>query len=540
MSESRFVSNEGSGAAQVPLGVLLPQDERCHEAADAASPNSHRQLDLLKRTFYFPAMLGTMLVGAVFILGRYFAVDPDVWWHIKNGQNILATHHWPTTDTFSFTVNGQPWISMEWLGDILFATIARLGGLRGLDALLIVLGGTIMVALYAYATLRSGSSKAGFAAAAALLVLANGSFTLRPQMLGYLFLILTLIVLERFRQSDSRWVWFLPLMFLVWVNAHGSFVIGMLAIGVYWLGGLADFRVGGIESRRWTSKQRIRLEIVFLLCLVALTITPYGVQLALYPFHIASSLPIGVANVMEWQSMPFNILGGKFFLFLLLGFMAAQTAFRFTWRVEELALFLFGAMMACFHVRFVLVFVPFCAPLLATVLARWLPRYERTKDQYVLNAILMTAAIAAMAWYFPSRAEMEKTVAERFPVRAVEYMRQRNIAGPLLNSYGFGGYLVWKDQKVFVDGRADPYERGGSLADYFYITHLKPGALRVLESYGIKSCLLESDEPLATVLATQTEWQKVYWDNLSVLFVRRGATAELETAGGSARAGQKE
>ena len=540
MSESRFVSTEGSGAVQVPLAVLLPQDERSHEAVHTTRAKSRRLLDLLKCTFSFPAMLGTMLVGAVFVLGRYFAVDPDVWWHIKNGQNILASHHWPTTDTFSFTVNGQPWISMEWLGDLLFAAIAGLGGLQGLEAVLIVLGGAVMIALYAYGTLRSGSSKAGFAGAAALLVLANGSFTLRPQMLGYLFLILTLIALERFRQADSRWVWLLPLLLLVWVNAHGSFVIGMLAIGVYWLGGLAEFRVGGIESRRWTSTERIRLEMVFLLCLVASTITPYGTQLALYPFHIASSLPIGVANVMEWQSMPFNILGGKFFLLLLLGFMAAQTALRFTWRAEELALFLFGAMMACLHVRFVLVFVPFCAPLLATVLARWLPRYERGKDQYVLNAILMVAAIAAVAWYFPSRAEMEKTVAERFPVRAVEYMQQNNIAGPLLNSYGFGGYLVWKDQKVFVDGRADPYERGGSLADYFYITHLKPGALRVLESYGIKACLLESDEPLATMLAAQPQWQKVYSDNLSLLFVRRGATGELESAGGPTRAGQNE
>src|SRR5262249_47767848 len=153
--------------------------------------------------------------------------------------------------------------------------------------------------------------------------------------------------------------------------------------------------------------------------------------------------------------------------------------FRFTWRVEELALFLFGAMMACLHVRFVLVFVPFFVPLLATVLARWVPKYERAKDQPALNAILMTAAATAMIWFFPSRAEMEKTVAERFPVRAVEYMQQHNIAGPLLNNYDFGGYLVWKDRKVFVDGRADPFERGGSLADYFHIMRVKPGALTI-------------------------------------------------------------
>jgi len=517
----------------------IPASE-ARASADALAPTAVTTLSLMKRVVSFPAMLGTMLVGAVFIAGRSFAVDPDLWWHVKNGQNILGTHHWPITDPFSFTVAGQPWISTEWLGDVLFAAVAGLAGLQGLEALLIVLGGAVMVALYAHGTLRSGNSKAGFVAAAALLVLANGSFSLRPQMLGYVFLIIMLIVLERFRRGESKWLWFLPGVLLVWVNAHGSFVIGMMAIAAYWLGGLVEFRVGGIEARRWTPAQRVRLEIVFLLCLIALTITPYGTQLAVYPFHVASSLPIGVANVMEWQPMPFNILGGKFFLALLLGFLVLQTAFRFTWRLEELALFLFGTMMACFHVRFVLLFVPFFAPLLATILARWVPTYDRAKDQYILNAVLVSAAAAAMVWFFPSRAEMQQTVARRFPVRAVEYMQEHAIAGPMLNSYGFGGYLIWRGQKVFVDGRADPYERGGSLADYFHITHLQPGALAVLRGYGIESCLLERDEPLATMLDALPEWQRVYSDNLSVLFVKRNATISANAMRGSATLGQKE
>jgi hypothetical protein len=540
MSESEIAWRAGVGAE----GMEIPASEACASASAlapaAVKTRAGDSLSLLKRVVSFPAMLGTMLVGAVFIAGRTFAVDPDLWWHVKNGQNILATHRWPTTDPFSFTVAGQPWISTEWLGDVLFAAVARLAGLQGLDALLIILGGAVMVALYAYGTLRSGNSKAGFVAAATLLVLANASFSLRPQMLGYVFLIITLIVLEQFRRGESKWLWFLPVLLLLWVNAHGSFVIGMLAIAAYWLEGLVQFRVGGIEARRWTPAQRIRLEIIFLLCLIALTITPYGTQLALYPFHVASSLPIGVANVMEWQPMPFNIVGGKFFLALLLGFMIVQIAFRFTWRLEELALFLFGTMMACLHVRFVLLFVPFFAPLLATILARWVPTYNRAKDQYILNAVLMTAAAVAIVWYFPSRAEMQQTVARRFPVRAVEYMQQHAIAGPMLNSYGFGGYLIWKGQRVFVDGRADPYERGGSLADYFHITHLQPGALVVLRGYGIESCLLERDEPLATMLAALPEWQRVYADNLSVLFVKRNATTSANAMRGSATLGQKE
>jgi hypothetical protein len=532
MSESESALRAGDGVT----GITVPSGP----AARPLDAGATSYVSLLLQVISFPAMLATFLVGAVFFIARDFSVDPDLWWHIKNGQNILTTHHWPTTDLFSFTVAGQPWISTEWLGDVLFATVARLGGLQGLDALLIILGSTVMLALYAYATLRSGNSKAGFVVATVLFLLANPSFSLRPQMLGYLFLILTLIVLEKFRQGSARALWFLPLLFLVWVNTHGSFVIGMGAIGAYWLGGLAKFRLGDLASDAWTRTERLRLEIVFLLCLVALTITPYGAELARYPFHVASSLPLGVANVLEWQPMPFNLPGGKIFLALLLGFPVVQIVFRFKWRIEEVALFLFGAMMACLHVRFLLVFVPFFAPLFATVVARWVPRYERSKDRYLLNAILMTGVIVAMVRYFPTRPQMEAIVARGFPVNAVAYMREHSVPGPLFNTYNFGGYLVWMNEKVFVDGRADPYERGGALADYFHITKLQPGALAVLRNYGVRSCLLRLDEPLVTMLAAVPEWQRVYADDLSVLFVRRQGDSPLGVAPRLSGPGTKE
>ena len=543
MRETRFVSNAGNSAAQVPLRVLLPHEPPAPETAQTASTVKSRSLSaVLRYMFSFPVMLGTLLVGAVFVVSRRFAVDPDLWWHLKNGQNILATHHWPTTDPFSFTVAGQPWISTQWIGDVLMGAVARVAGLQGLEALLVVLGGSVMVGLYVFASLRAGNSKAGFAAATILLAPAYLSFSLRPQMLGYLFLILTLITLEQFRRGNSKYVWLLPLLILVWVNTHGSFIIGMVAIAAYWLGGLFDVHLGGIESVQWTPAQRLRLAIVFLLSLLALTITPYGSEMALYPFQVASSLPIGVANVLEWQPMPFNIVAGKFFLALLLGFFLLQIAFRFTWRLEELGLFLFGTMMACLHVRFILLFVPFFAPLLATILGKWVPRYESSKDKYILNAAVMAGAAVAIVCFFPSYREMEQFVARDFPVRAVEYIEQHPVPRPMLNSYGFGGYLVWKDIRVFVDGRADPYERGGSLADYFYITHLKRGAAEVLQRYGINSCLLYSDEPLATLLANLPGWRRAYADNLSVLFVKQNSIAfSGATRGNGASAqGQKE
>ena len=537
MSEFRIALPGDSGAESMPIPAA---SEACAPVVVLAPPaiatSPAESVSLLKRLVSFPAMLGTMLVGAVFFTGRMFAVDPDLWWHVKNGQNILATHHWPTTDPYSFTVAGTPWLSYEWLGDVLFGAAARFAGLQGLDALLIILGSAILVALYAYATLRSKNSKAGFVTAAGLYVLVTPSLSLRPQMLGYLFIILTLVVLEYFRQGKLRSVWCLPPLFVVWINTHGSWVIGLAVLFVFLACGLMNFRIGSIEARCWSATERIHLEVAFLLSLAVIPLTPYGTRLAAYPFTVASSLPVNLANVLEWQPMPFNLLGGKIFLALLLGFFLAQMALRFSCRLDELALFVGGTVVACLHLRFVLLFVPFFSALLVTLIARWVSPYDRRKDRYVVNAVLMAVIIAAMVRYFPTRAGMQEIVSQKFPVRAVDYLRNHAVPGPMYNTYGYGGYLIWAlpEQKVFIDGRGDLYEVGGAFSDYLEVADLKPAAFAVLRAYQIQSCLLDRSEALATVLGNQSDWHEEYSDGVSVLFVRRTATASANAVRSSA------
>jgi hypothetical protein len=517
-----------------PLAPLDPVGEsaECKPSTLGAAVVQARRLGaLMLRAISFPAMLGMLLVGAAFGTVRSFNVDPDLWWHIKTGELILSTHRWATTDPYSYTAKGMPWMSCEWLGDVVFAAVYRISGLRGLEALLVVLASAVILALYAFATLRCGNSKAGFVAAGVLLTLANASFNLRPQMMGYLFLILTLIALERFRQGMQRAVWMLPVLFMLWINSHGSWIIGLGVVALYIACGLVSFQVGSLGAQRWSRSERLRLEAVFMLLLAAVAVTPYGARLAAYPFTVASSLPISVANILEWQVMPFNLPGGKMFLVLVLGFFLAQMAFRLSWHAYEILLFLFGTAMACLHVRFLLLFVPFFAPLMAPILARWTPAYNKAKDQYLINFVLMAGIVIAVVHYFPSRSDMNKKVADQFPVQALAYMQQHSVPGPLFNSYGFGGYMVEAGYKTFIDGRSELFEETGVLDDYMHITMLKPGAMQVLNEYGIRSCLLQRDEPLATVLASIPDWQKVYSDGVSALYVKRdGGDVHGQTA----------
>jgi hypothetical protein len=524
------------------MPIPAPSDAYARNVAQVGTAETTSFISVLRRVFSFPLMLATCLVGRVFYEGRTFFVDPDLWWHIKVGQNILATHHWPTTDPFSFTVAGTPWIAYEWLGDVLLGGVARYGGLLGLDVLLIVLASAVMLALYAYGTMRSGNSKAGFVASGLLCSLAFASFNLRPQMLGYFFLVLALIALERFRQGKPRAIWFLPPLFLLWINTHGSWVIGLGVILVFLASGLVEFRYGGIEARRWSATERMRLELVFLLCLAAVPLTPYGTRLAAYPFTVASTLPLNVGNVLEWQPMPFNIPGGKLFLAVVLAFFVAQMVLQLTWRLAEVVLFFGGILLACLHVRFLLLFVPFFIPLFATVMARWLPPYDRKKDHYFLNVFLMAAVVIAMMKYFPTRSEIQGIVARTYPVRAVEYLQQHPVPGPMFNTYGYGGYLIWMlpEQKVFIDGRGDLYEDGGAFSEYLEVSSLKPAAFTVLRAHRIQWCLLERKEPLATVLSAQPDWEQRYSDDVSVLFVRRNNAPWQDAAPGRTVPSRKE
>jgi hypothetical protein len=470
----------------------------------------------------FAFMLGVCLVCRVYYALRSFDVDPDLWWHIKIGQSILATHRWPITDPYSFTAAGQHWRAYEWLGDIIFAAVYRIGGLRGLGALLIVLGSLFALALYYYTTIRCNNPKAGFLATAVLINLVN-VFNLRPQMLAYLYLVLTLIVLERFRQGKRGEIWLLPLLMVVWINTHGLWIIGLGTIGAYLASGLMTVRVGGLETQLWNAPDRRQLSLVFLLSVTAIFITPYGAGLATLPFQMNSS-PVGLANVQEWQPMVFNLPGDKLFLYLILGFLLVQVLARLKWRLEELGLFLFGAMMAFLHLRFLPLFAVFFAPIFAVILARWLPRYDRAKEIYALNAAVIVSLLGAMVWYFPSQSDYSNIVDRNLPVAAVRYLDTHSVPVPMYNRYEFGGYLLWArgpEHKVFIDGRGELYEPVGILSDYIRLANFNPGSLEILQKYNIQSCLLSPGDALSTVLTALPDWKTVFSDDHSVLFVRR-------------------
>jgi hypothetical protein len=492
----------------------------------------------LKRCFSFPVFLGAILVAANFAIERGLRLDPDTWWHIKYGEAILQTGRWPMVDTWSFTVHGMPRVAYEWGGEVLTALAYRIGGLRGLDGLLILLTSTIVLLIYYFAWLRCRNSYASFFATLILLPVAVLCFTLRPQLLGYIFLLITLIALERFRLGEQKKLWILPVVFLLWVNTHGSFPLGFMVLGLYWITGLVEFTSGGLYAVRWRPEQRLHLELVSLLSVAVLPLTPYGTRLAAVPFNVATSLPLNFTHIVEWQPINTGFWQAKLLVILLFGFIVAQVAFRLRYRLEEFSFFLVVLYATFVHFRFAIMFAIVFAPLAASIFLRWAPTYDPRNDKYVVNAVLASAAVLSFTLFLPSEAALRTKVSSDYPVQAVRYIQEHPVPGKLFNNYNFGGYLVWAlapGHKVFIDGRGDIYEHARVFSDYATVAQLKPEALAVLESYQINSCLIEKDAPLTVLLASTTTWKEIYKDGISCVFVRRKTRLSTSTGLSAAR-----
>jgi hypothetical protein len=504
----------------------------------------------------FPVFLGAVLVAGVFLnlslrLGNAAALPPghwhvtfvegDTYWHIAAGQRILRTHHWPTTNYYSFTTPNSEWLAYEWVGEVIMAAASYLGGPRALMALLTVLVSMIVLLVYYSANLASGNPKSAFAATAAVLPLLGSCFSVRPQLLGYIFLLITLICLERYRRGFERSLWLLPLLFVLWVNTHGTFTLGLAAMVIYWIAGAKDFRLGNVEGKAWLPRERRHLGWVLILCVAGLVVNPYGPHLLRYEWGITTQ-SINLAYFEEWQPLSFNEFFGVWFLLLLLAFAVGVVALRRVQRLEEIALVLLAGYWACIHQRFVVSFAIVVAPVLAGLLAELFPAYEPDQNKPVLNAALI--ALFAVAWValFPSAARLQRLIDRNQPRRAWEYLRAHPVPERLFNDNFWGGYLIWASggqQKVFIDGRSDAYEPSGVLADYLKILGRDPQAPSLLEKYGVSSCLVERDGSLSAWLDAQPAWRRLYQDDLSVVFVRDDAASKPGQAvrAGSAASG---
>ncbi len=480
----------------------------------------------MRKLLSFPVMLASLLVLLAVVTVRSRFDDPDMWWHLKMGQIIWTTHTIPRADIFSYTTNHHAYIPHEWLSQFLIYGAYKFAGYSGLMLWLCVFSSALLVAGYILCSLYSGNVKVGFLGAMTIWLFATIGLAIRPQMIGYLLLVIELLLIELGRTRNPRWFFLLPPLFAIWVNCHGSFFLGIVVAGVIAFSSCFNFRSGLLTAKSWVPVRRRALTLALIGSVFALFLNPVGLKLILYPLNLLMNQPINIGNVQEWQSLRLTDPRGLAFLGVL-GFIFVFMLVR---RVElqwtELLTLALATWLAASHERMVFVFGILVAPTLSRLLASYWREYESERRLLLPNAVLIAASLTIAFFAFPDLANLTAQVERNSPAGAVAFIKDHHLSGPMLNDYAFGGYLIWSAPAypVFIDGRTDIFEWTGILQEYGEWATFRVGPAGLLNKYGISFCLLQRESPMATVLPLLPNWKAVYSDQKSVIFVRTPST----------------
>jgi hypothetical protein len=484
----------------------------------------------------FLAVLTLVLVVLQFIFSMYRPDmnDPDIWWHMRNARYLFERHQLPRADMYSFTVAGRPWINHEWLSEIPYYLAYRAFGLVGLKSLSFFILSAIFLLLLYLCFQESRNFKASVTCCYYATFLATVSFGPRTILFGYVYLLLLLIVLERFRIRGNAPLWGLPLLFCLWVNTHGSWSLGLIVFFLIAISGLVEGSWGRVDAVRWTPLQFRKLLVTGLASVAALFVNPYGWRLVYYPFDLAFKQKLNIAHVLEWVSVDFHELRGKMVLVLLMGLLLGALLRNRRWHLGELLILLFALYSGLTYIRFLVLLGLVAAPVLAKTLD-FFPLYRPHDDTPRINTAVILLVLGLMVYFWPREAKIRRSIEDTYPAGVLSYWQEHPPQGNVLNFYLWGGYLGWHDPsvKVFVDSRVDIFEYAGVLQDYLDLmgadnSEHRPD--RIIDKYNIRYVLFppsDSKNPLHTggelvyVLEHDPRWKTLYKDKVCILLEKQ-------------------
>jgi hypothetical protein len=456
--------------------------------------------------------LGIVVYALALINGRALLNDSDTYWQITVGQWILDHNALPRVDLYSFTKTGEAWASSSWLSQLLLAASYNLAGWTGP----IVLAAACIAATFAMLTWILGQRLPAPIAIAVTLVallvpvqhlLARPHVFVMPVMLAWAYGLLS--ASERGRAPSF---WLLPLIAL-WTNLHGGFVFGLVLVGGVALDALWN------ADRTQRSTVALRWAVFGVAALAACCVTPYGWGSILAARKI---LDLGELLHLIYEWMPADFSRLSMFEMSILALIAGALYGGVKLSPPRIALVLGLLHMALAHNRNIEIFV-LLVPIvvLAPVASQFGFQPARFARMGVPTAAMAVLLVLVGCWSWVLSANAGFAPPERqSPAVAVDVLKARN-PKRVLNDLPFGGYLIWRQMPVFIDGRAELYGEAFELA-YYRALQLKDvnQFLDILKTWEIDAVLLTPATPAVGLLDNIGGWQRIYSDENAVLHVR--------------------
>lgn len=470
---------------------------------------TERGLVLLLFAFAVAASVGT-------------ATDPDLWWHLRTGE-VIVDDGIPRTDIFSYTVAGTDWITHEWGSQVLMWLLWSAGGS---SALIVVF--TALVGLSFALAFRTSRARPLITVSMVVLAafVARIATAPRPQMFNLLFLAGLILMLERIRQQRlaPRWVWAAVPLIVVWANLHSGYLLGIVTIAVYAVGERLEARRH--DGRPMATDAGHKLPAVAVASFVGAALNPSGLALWTYPLETLRSDAMR-DYIQEWHSPDFHSTWFWPFALMLVVSVVAVVASPRRPGVTQMLLLAGTGLAGLQSMRHIPLFAIVAIPIVAEqievaldaqrVRAQTRPPLRSTAIAPLLAILGMVVAVGGVAAAISSN---DDAVAATYPVDAVDAILDSDLADARgYNAYGWGGYLIWRDIDVFIDGRADVY------GDEFMRLHFQAEKLEAdwrepLDTFDVEYVLLAPDAEFGLVLDEAADWTEVYTDDVAVIWAR--------------------
>lgn len=425
---------------------------------------------------------------------------PDLWFHLQIGQENLINKTISQADFHSFTAEGQKYINQSWLAQIVFFSIYKILGIFGLQLFHSVILFSIFILLF----LSSKSSKTptSLIALIFLLPLAFIHDQIRPFIFTWFFSSLIIFLLSKKKYYP------LPIVFLLWVNLHAGFLLGLGVIFFYLL----------IES---ISSKKIEPLLFFLLSFIATLINPSGIKVYSYPFSINDSIKL--LSISEWQ--PFEV--GTIYFWIYLIFILTIIVLSIKQKVYRTNLLEF-IFIICFSLfgftsmRQSAPIVIFLFPLFVKYTSKALSSLKKIFIPIISCLVLL---ILFFSLKIPQRLDNGLGVDNLIlPVYGIDFIKEHQITGNIFNDITYGGIMIFKqpEKKIFIDGRLEIYQ-GKPVKEYGIVSVGAFGWQQILEKYNIDCIFIERNSlNLNKTLINNPQWDLVYFDTTSVIYLKKG------------------
>jgi hypothetical protein len=513
--------------------------------------------------------LSAILLCGLLIMSRSKA-DPDLWGHVQYGKEVIRDGHLHPSTTWSYAVEGYPWINHENIAELLLAAADLAAGQTGLLLLKSMLTLLILGLPLWYAHSRGAGLLASAAVTAILAFGISFHWLVRPHMLSYasaavLIYLLSVgvpgVVAVRPKQAftGSRWLWLMPVVMCFWTNSHGGYLAGM-AILMAWLGLDAIDLLLNRDER--LARVVCHHAMLFLACCVGCIINPYGLELHTW---MLSSLGRPRPEISEWAPLPlFTVAGLPFWIIALtMVLCVVRTDQPKRWPgFVVLGLLAWQALSHHRHLPFLAIASSYVlAPHLASlanqlfdsITTRSSVRSETMRRPTGVGSLLFAGAVMAMLTVCQYPRQTKLHVDRSFyPVSAMQYMTDHDLGGRVLVTFNWAQYAlatfshVDPESRIAIDGRFRTCYPQAVIDMYFdFILGESPASgryrepesgpfdpLRALHYESPDLVLLERQRhPEATrTIRLTDEWTMLYQDSLAELWGRASIYDDPESS----------